>query len=97
MQSLTQEPAECEMSSNVVQIWLRPLGQSCKIRIANLDDASWFRARLSEAGLECSKVTSIAGTGQAMLLVTLNRELNFSTLQALIHEIPEVEIMLDPA
>lgn len=80
-----------------LKIWLRPMGQSCKVRMHRLEDASWVRAELLRHDLECSKVLPIAGTEQAALVVKLSKEIDFMQLENIVKRLDSVTLMLDPA
>ena len=79
-----------------MKVWLRPLGaDTCKIRVKSREAAGILRDRLVERGASCSEPSSIAGHVGCAFYV--ERPSKKAEVERLLKDIPDVELMLDPA
>jgi hypothetical protein len=79
------------------KVWLRPGGHDCKIRIAGMEHAAFLRERLQAKGFPCTEAEPVGGGRQCVLHASYPPHANFEALQHYVSEVPEVELMLDPA
>lgn len=85
-------------TSSPVRVWVRSLGQSCRVRLENIEQARWVLARLQEKhALEGLSQLEIRTTEAGSLFEIPNAtQRTLATLEAALGEIPEVELMLSP-
>jgi hypothetical protein len=81
-----------------VRVWVRSLGQSCRLRVENVEQAHWVLARLEEkSALEGLSQIDIRPTEAGCLFEIPNASLRtLASLEVALGEIPEVELMLSP-
>jgi len=79
------------------KVWLRPSGHDCKIRIEGMEYVSLLRDRLQKKGFICSEPEPVAGGSQCVVHAAYPPQGNVETLQHCVSEVPEIELMLEPA
>jgi hypothetical protein len=79
------------------KVWLRPSGRDCKIRIDGLEHAALLCERLQSRGFNCTKPEPIANGRQCLVHASYPPQANEEDLEHFVSELPEIELMLDPA
>ena len=82
---------------NRLQVWLRPLGSSYRVKVDGSDNAKWLCSRLQEQHVECMQPDNIEGTEFWMFVATAPSPMPRLNLQETIAGMQEVQLMLDPA
>lgn len=83
---------------NVFRVWLRPLGNSSRVRVEGNENAHWLIGRLSQAFVfKSSAPIREEGVGCCCSFeVPYGRQTSRGTLEKLLAAIPEVALMADP-
>ena len=80
------------------RVWVRSLGNACRIRVEAADDATWLLDRLAQtpalAGLNSVDVQP-CGTARTFR-VPISAERTLATLEVELASIAGVELMLEP-
>lgn len=87
------------MSSNsTVRVWVRTLGNSCRVRLESQEHGQWLLDRLKERNaLECLGPVEIHATETGCrLLISNSDRKTLETLETALREISGVELMLSP-
>ncbi len=81
-----------------IRVWVRTLGNSCRIRLESQDHAQWLLAQLRERNaLIGSDDVQIHPTDSGCRIQIPNAaERTLTTLETALREIPDVELMLSP-
>jgi hypothetical protein len=81
-----------------VRVWVRALGQSCRVRLESAEQAEWVLAQLEKKkALEGVVKVEIQAAAMGCLFEIPNAsKRTLATLEAALGEIPEVELMLSP-
>lgn len=81
------------------QVWFRPLGDSCRIRVDGLENGRWLLSRLNDlAGFDiCKSIGHEEPFGCYSFMVECKMMMTQSSLERLLAGIPEVELMCQPA
>ena len=81
------------------QVWLNPLGATCKVRVDGITNANWLlhRLRQSFAFQSCEPVIDEEGSSCCTFHMTYGTQQCYRTFERLLSAIPEVEWTLDPA
>jgi len=80
------------------QVWVRPLGANAtKIRVAGDDNAAWLREKLRNIGVESTKSMAIQGSPFFTFRALHVNQIDHPRLMKILKQIPEIEMMLDPA
>lgn len=83
---------------NLTRVWVRSLGNACRVRVEGSDNARWLVDRLSQtpalAGLEFVDVEPCGTT--CTIRVPNSAERTLATLEKELADIPGVELMLEP-
>lgn len=81
-----------------VRVWVRALGQSCRVRLEGVEQAQWVLAQLEKKkALEGVVEVEIRTTANGCLFEVPNASKGaLATLEAALGAIPEVELMLSP-
>ena len=82
---------------NRLQVWLRPLGSSYRVKVDGCDNAKWLCSRLQEQHVECMQPDNIEGTEFWMFVATVPYSIAHLKLPEIIAGMPEVQLMLEPA
>jgi hypothetical protein len=81
------------------RVWLRPLGENCRVRVDGIGNARWLLTQLE-------KVPAIRAIGQldveidaprCTFAIPYHASLSPATFQRALAAIPEVRLMLEPA
>lgn len=81
------------------QVWIRPLGEACRIRVDGNENGRWLLTRLMglSGGASCHPVCQVGAFGFFTFLVAYSPSLTRSNLGKLLAAIPEVELTSQPA
>jgi hypothetical protein len=81
------------------RVWIRPLGDNCRVRVDGLGNAQWLLARLGTlpAIRTIGQVDVEIDVPRCTFLVPYHAALSPATFQQLLKAIPEVQLMLEPA
>jgi hypothetical protein len=84
---------------NAFRVWIRPLGDACRVRVDGLRNAEWLLTRLSRSFVFKSAAPrdDDTATSCSSFQVPYNSQVSRSTLEKLLAAIPEVRLMLEPA
>lgn len=84
---------------NKFQVWLRPLGSACRVRVDRSDNALWLLARLrrSHVAAISEVLNDNRGSPRSTFQVDYDTRTSRPEFEQLLSSIPEVEVMLDPA
>ena len=81
------------------RVWIRPLGNGCRVRVDGSQNAKWLLNRLSQSfyfksseSIQDDKLTSCS-----TFQVPYSSQHSRSRFEKLLAAIPEVKLMLDPA
>lgn len=80
-------------------VWVRPLGEACRVRVDGLENGRWLLSRLINlAGVDnCKPIRQEGPFGVYTFLVALSPTMTRSMLGELLAAIPEVDLMCQPA
>ncbi len=82
---------------NAFQVWLRPLGAVCRVRVDGIENTNWLLDRLRQSRASISEASdekeALSG---CCLEVHYNRGLSRSRFEKLLAAIPEVGLMTEP-
>jgi hypothetical protein len=83
---------------NTFHVWLRPLGESCRVRVEGVENARWLIARLSQSrDLKISATFgAIEDTSDCSFEVPCNAALPRTRFERFLAAIPEVILMTQP-
>ena len=83
---------------NVFQVWLRPLGERCLLRVNGVENAEWLLQRLGQSiALSNTKVCPETSESEIFTFeVPCNEPKSRSRLESLLASIPEVKLMMRP-
>ena len=83
---------------NAFQVWIRPLGGSCRVRVDGIENAKWLLDRLSHSFIfKTSKpVGETEGTSVCGFDVPYNPPLSRAKFESMLVAIPEVQLMAGP-
>lgn len=87
------------MNMRPFRVWLRPLGEACRIRVEGRDNAVWLRERvMTSLNVECQESTGGQDSHDVGTLV-VRCELPGTQIELdrLLARIPELEVMCQPA
>ena len=82
---------------NRLQVWLRPLGSSYRVKVAGSDNAKWLCRRLQEQDVECMQPETTKGRAFYMVVAKVPSPIAHSKLPEIVSGMPEVQLMLEPA
>lgn len=84
---------------NTLQVWIRPLGADCRVRVDGMKSAEWLLQRLSHSFIfkTSEEVRQERGSGCCTFRVAYSSRVPRSVLEKLLAAIPGVRLMLDPA
>lgn len=83
---------------NTCQVWLRPLGDFCRVRVDTLENAKWLLSRLSQSFVfkTFEPFVETEGNTACSFRVPYDPPLTRSKLESLLRAIPEVRVMSEP-
>lgn len=79
-------------------VWIRPLGEFCRIRVEDEDAARWLFSQLADVvGSESCQQLTLNPSGSYTFSVPYCSSLTREGLRQLLIDLPEVELMPQPA
>ncbi len=81
------------------RVWIRPLGNACRLRVDGLMNAQWLLNRLSQSFVfkTSQAVVEEHDSSYCTFQVAYSSRVPRLTLDRLLAAIPEVQVMEDPA
>lgn len=81
------------------QVWLRPVGGACKVRVDGATNARWLLDRLSRSFIfkSCEPLSEERDTAHCTFRVAYSPQVSRSAFEQTLARIPEVNLMLEPA
>jgi hypothetical protein len=84
---------------NTFRVWIRPLGDDCRVRVDGMQNARWLLDRLSQwfvfKGSE--SIHDDEASSCSTFRVPYSSQLSRPRFEKLLTAIPEVKLMSDPA
>ena len=81
--------------NDAFEVWLRPLGDSCCIRIEGLENANWLRARLSQSFKAMKEINVVEGSIYRSYRIDYSPSMTHSAFETILASIPTVRLMTD--
>jgi hypothetical protein len=80
-------------------VWVRPLGDFCRVRVEGVKNAEWLLRRLSDSFVfkTFEPFREVEGTSYCTFLVPYTPPLSRTAFHKLLAGIPEVRLMMEPA
>lgn len=86
------------VTTNTIRVWVRSLGEDCRIRVESVETAQWLIDRLTERdalpGLEYLDLQPTA-TG-CVFRIPNAPDRSLAALERVLSQIPAVHLMLEP-
>ncbi|MBN2022431.1 MAG: hypothetical protein JW809_06515 [Pirellulales bacterium] len=84
---------------NSFPVWLRPLGETCRVRVDGVQNAQWLlnRLGLSFVFKTAAPITEDADSTNCTFCVAYSSHMSRRELEKVLAMIPEVSVMMDPA
>ena len=84
---------------NTFPVWLRPLGNACRVRVDGIKNAQWLVDRLSRSFVfkTSDPMNEEEGSSCYTFRVAYSSQMSRRGLERLLAAIPEVNLMTDPA
>jgi hypothetical protein len=81
------------------RVWIRPVGNDCRVRVDGMQNARWLLARLARAFIfkSAKPITDDEGPSSCVFHLGYSSQMSRPTLAKALTAIPEVELLLDPA
>lgn len=81
------------------RVWLRPLGEGCRVRVEGSENAAWLldRVRTGLKHVQCDETIGQDGQGISTLVVHYASESAQQDLDRLLSRMPELQVMFQPA
>lgn len=85
-------------ANSSIRVWVRSLGQSCRVRMESVEQARWVLERLEQKkALQGLREVEIHATeGGCQFEIPNASRGALATLESALGEIPEVDLMLSP-
>lgn len=84
--------------TNPCQVWVRSLGSiATKIRVIELKNAIWLREQLGRRKVDCTEPLELRGSRFFTFRALHVNQIDHSKLVEIIRQIPDVELMFEPA
>lgn len=85
-------------ANSSIRVWVRSLGQSCRIRVQSEEEARWLLEQLDrKKALDGLSDVKIYTTDSGCLFeIPTATQRTLATLETALEEIPEVDLMLSP-
>lgn len=83
---------------NTFEVWMRPLGECCRVRVKGIDNARWLQQRLNELHVSCNGDPS-AETEQSDICsfeVSCSESKSCDRLEKALASISEIKLMTRP-
>jgi len=84
---------------NTFRVWIRPLGDDCRVRVDGMQNARWLLNRLSQSFVfkSSESIHDDEASSCSTFRVPYSSKSPRSRFDKLLAAIPEVKLMLDPA
>ncbi len=84
---------------NIFRVWIRPLGDDCRVRVEGLKNARWLLNRLSQSFVfkGSESIQDDEASSCSTFRVPYSSQNPRSRFERLLAVIPEVQLILDPA
>ena len=84
---------------NTFRVWIRPLGDDCRVRVDGMQNARWLLNRLSQSFVFKSSeaIVDDEASSCSTFRVPYSSKSPRSRFEKLLAAIPEVKLMLEPA
>ena len=84
---------------NTFHVWIRPLGNACRVRVDGAENAMWLLAQLGHclAFNNCEPIRDDEASFRSSFHVPYTPEMPRTRFEELLADIPQVELMLEPA
>jgi hypothetical protein len=81
------------------QVWLRPLGDSCRVRVDGIGNTRWLLDHLERhpAIRAIGKLDVMVDDTVCSFYIQFHSSLSLQSFGRLVREVPEVRVMLEPA
>lgn len=82
-----------------IRVWVRPLGEVCRVRVDGVENTRWLMGRLSGAvdALGSDSLRKGADSGLCSFEVPCTPQFTASRLEEVLSAMPEVQVMTSPA
>ena len=77
-------------------VWLRPIGNGCKVRVEGRDNADRVRSQLPPT-VTATEPQPVAGSPCCVFRVTYGPGMSHAAFEQLVTAIPGASLMVDPA
>jgi hypothetical protein len=83
---------------NTFPVWLRPLGDFCRVRVEGMENARWLLGRLSQSFVfkTFEPFGETVGSSICSFQVPYNPPLSRSKFERLLAAIPELRVLKEP-
>ncbi len=80
------------------RVWIRPLGDDCRLRVDGMQNARWLLNRLGRSFVfkSAEPINDDKGPSSCVFHVHLASQMSHPTLEKLLAAISEVELIADP-
>ena len=84
---------------NAFRVWVRRLGDACRVRVDSMENAKWLLGRLSNSFVfkTSEPMNEDIGSSCCTFCVAYNSQMSHRTFEILLAAIPGVQLMSDPA
>lgn len=84
---------------NSFNVWIRPLGSNCRVRVDSIKNAKWLLDRLSRSFVFKSSepINEDRSSSFSDFRVPYSSQMCHRTFEKLLSAIPEVRLMTEPA
>jgi hypothetical protein len=81
------------------QVWLRPVGDFCRVRVDGIENARWLLSRLSQSFVfkTFEPFVETMGSSICSFQIPYNPPLSRFKFERLLVAIPEIRLMSEPA
>lgn len=85
-------------SEEKIRVWLRPLGDNCRVRVDGIDNVPFVLDHLRLAfEFDSIHTVELPGSSHCTFLIRSQPPLAPERVTTLLADIPEIELMLEPA
>lgn len=84
---------------NAFNVWIRPLGETCRVCVEDMTNATWLARRLSEAFVfkTIEPIVQRVNSPLCTFKIPYSHQLSPSQFLQVLKGIPEVQLKLEPA
>jgi hypothetical protein len=80
------------------QVWVRPLGSiTTKIRVSGAESAVWVRGALQKNGVECTQPMELRNSSFCAFRALHVNRIDHQKLIEIMRQIPDVDLIFEPA